>query len=443
MASKIKYKEGKFKERGSNMEALTNVLENFLMPISSWVSRNKSLQGISKGFMRILPVTILSSMFYLIANFPITGWTNWLASSGIGNYILIPYNVTMGLFALYAAFAVAYSYAQNEKCDALSTGIVSLICFLVLTPYVTDTAGALFAEGDLAYSFGWLGCKGLFVAMLIAIIVAKVYCLFEKKGWTIHMPEGVPPYVEQSFASLIPGFICAGVCGILAYELSLTSFGNIHELIYHYLQTPLTALGGSIWGYLIATVLIQLLWWFGIHGFNVVMGVMMPIFLGIDMARMAGETTNPIGMSLMTVVGQSTVCCCIIMLFFCKSKQLKQIGKIATPAAIFNIGEPIVFGVPNVLNPYMFIPTVLLVPIVTNLFFYLGFVSGIVTPLSGAQVSMQVPVVLYGLVQGNWMVALWQALAIPLGVILFLPFYKMYDKTLVAKEKELEAQKND
>ncbi|MFR2503601.1 MAG: PTS sugar transporter subunit IIC, partial [Coprobacillus cateniformis] len=62
---------------------------------------------------------------------------------------------------------------------------------------------------------------------------------------------------------------------------------------------------------------------------------------------------------------------------------------------------------------------------------------------SGAQVSMQVPVVLYGLVQGNWMVALWQALAIPLGVILFLPFYKMYDKTLVAKEKELEAQKND
>ena len=89
MDSKIKYKEGKFKERGSNMEALTNVLENFLMPISSWVSRNKSLQGISKGFMRILPVTILSSMFYLIANFPITGWTNWLASSGIGNYILI------------------------------------------------------------------------------------------------------------------------------------------------------------------------------------------------------------------------------------------------------------------------------------------------------------------------------------------------------------------
>jgi len=423
------------------METLTNILEKFLMPISTWVSNNKSLQGISKGFMRILPVTILSSLFYLIANFPITAWTDWLTSSGIGNYILIPYNVTMGLFALYATFAIAYSYAQNEKCDALSTGIISLICFFVLTPYATDVDGILFAKGDLSYSFGWLGCKGLFVAMIIAIVVAKIYCLFEKNGWTFHMPEGVPPYVEQSFASLIPGFICAGLCGIIAYAFSLTSFGNVHQLIYHYLQIPLTALGGSIWGYLIATVLIQLLWWFGIHGFNVVMGVMMPIFLGIDMARLAGETTNPIGMSLMTVVGQSTICCCIVMLFFCKSKQLKQIGKIATPAALFNIGEPIVFGVPNVLNPYMFIPTVILVPIITNLFFYFGFVSGIVTPLSGAQVSMQVPVVLYGLVQGNWMVALWQALAIPLGVVLFLPFYKMYDQTLIEQEQTLEKEK--
>lgn len=419
------------------MNVLTACLEKFLMPISSWVTNNKALQGISKGFMRILPVTIISSLFYLIANFPITSWTNWLNAQGLTKFILIPYNITMGLFALYAVFAIAYCYVENEKQDALSAGIIALICFFIVTPYVNDEAGKLFAQGELGYGFGYLGCKGLFVAMIVAIICAKGYCLFERKGWTIKMPEGVPPYVEKSFASLIPGFLLAAVFGIISYLFSLTAFNSVHELIYHYLQIPLTALGGSLTGYLIATVLIQLLWWFGIHGFNVVASVMMPIWLGIDMARLAGETTNPFGMSMMTVVGQSTICCCIVMIFFCKSKQLKQIGKTATPAAIFNIGEPIVFGVPNVLNPYMFIPTVLLVPLVTNLFFYFGFASGIVTPLSGAQVSMQVPVILYGLVQGNWMVALWQALAIPLGVILMLPFYKMYDQTLLKKEQEM------
>lgn len=412
------------------MEKFTSLVEKVLMPISTKISANKSLQGVAKGFMRILPVTMIGSMFYLIGNFPITAWTNWLASSKIGDFVIIAYNVTMGIFALYAAFAIAYSYVEAQKGDAFSAGIISLISFFVVTPYTTNKAG------EMLYNFNWLSCKGLFVAIIVATVVAKLCVFIDKKGWTIKMPDGVPPYVERSFASLVPGFVSAALFTIIAYLFSLSSFGNVHELIFHFLQTPLYALGGSLGGYLIATMIIQLLWWFGIHGFNVVSAVMMPIWLGIDAARLAGETTSPFGMSMMTVVGQSTICCCIIMIFFCKSKQLRQVGKVATPAAVFNIGEPIVFGVPNVLNPYMFIPTVILVPLVTNLFFYFGFASGIVTPLSGAQVSMQVPVILYGLVQGNWMVALWQALAIPLGVILFLPFYKMYDKTLLAKEKE-------
>lgn len=415
------------------MDKFTTALEGFLMPISTKITANKSLQAVAKGFMRILSVTIIGSIFYLIANFPITSWTNFLESSGISKYILIGYNVSLGLIAVYSAFTIAYCYASNEKKDALGIGITSLICFFIITPYTS------LESGDLSYSFGWLGSKGLFLAIITAIIVAKICVLCEEKNWKIKMPEGVPPYVEKSFAALIPAFLSAAVFSIVAYLFSLTTYGNAHEFIYTLLQKPLTALGGNIWGYLLATVLVQLLWWFGIHGFNVVMSVLMPIFLGIDMARLAGQTTNPIGMSLMTVVGQSTICCCIVMIFFCKSKQLKSIGKLATPAAIFNIGEPIVFGVPNVLNPYMFIPTVLLVPIVTNLFFYFGFTSGIVTPLSGAQIPMQMPVILYGIVQGNWMVALWQALAIPLGIILYLPFYKMYDKTLV--QKELEAEK--
>ncbi|MGM9941963.1 MAG: PTS sugar transporter subunit IIC [Bulleidia sp.] len=420
------------------MEKFTSMIENLLMPLSNWVSRNRSLQAISKGFMSILPVTIISSLFYLAANFPVTAWTDMLVRTGLQDYILIPYNVTMGLFALYAAFAVAYQYAQAERADALSAGILSLINFFCLTPYVNDIGGVLFAQGGYAYSFDWLGCKGLFVAMIIAVITGKVFCLFEKKGWVIHLPDGVPPYVEKSFASLIPGTIMAFVCMIIAWLFAQTSFGSVHQLIYTYLQTPLTVIGGSLPGYLFSQVLIQLLWWFGIHGFNVVAGIIMPIFLSIDAARMAGETMNPIGMSLMTVVGQSSVAVVLILMFFCKSRQLREVGKVAAPAAVFNIGEPIVFGVPNVLNPYMLIPSVFLVPIVTNLFFYFGFVSGIVTPLSGAQVSMQVPVILYGLIQGNWMVALWQALAIPLAMILYLPFYKAYDNRLLKEEKERE-----
>ncbi len=415
------------------MDKLTKALEKVLMPISAKISGNKSLQAVAKGFISILTVTLVGSIFYLIGNFPVPAWTNFLTNAGLTNYILIPYNVTIGLLAVYTAFTISYAYVTAEKGDAFSAGIVSLISFFIVTPFVTNE------NGELLYNFNWLGSKGLFVAIIVAVIVAKICVFIEKKGWTIKMPEGVPPYVGKAFACLAPGFVCSLLFGIVAYVFALTSFGSVHQFIFNYLQIPLYALGGSLIGYLLGQVLIQLLWWFGIHGFNVVGSVMMPIWLGIDAARLAGESSSPFGMSMMTAVGQSTVSVVIVLMFFCKSKQLKQLGKVAAPAAVFNIGEPVVFGVPNVLNPYMFIPTVILVPLVTNLFFYFGFASGIVPPLSGAQVSMQVPVVLYGLVQGNWILALWQLLAIPLAVVLFMPFYKMYDKTLVDREQETES----
>ena len=161
------------------MEKINSLVEKILLPFSAWVNSNKSLQAVSKGFMSILPVTIISSLFYLIANFPISAWTDWLAASGLSRFVLIPYNVTMSLFAIYAAFSIGYAYANNEGEDGLSSGILSLINFLIVTPYIIDEAG------ELSYGFGWLGCKGLFVAMIVSVITAKVFVLFQKKGWVI------------------------------------------------------------------------------------------------------------------------------------------------------------------------------------------------------------------------------------------------------------------
>ena len=82
------------------MEKINSLVEKILLPFSAWVNSNKSLQAVSKGFMSILPVTIISSLFYLIANFPISAWTDWLAASGLRRCVLIPYRVTMRLFAI-------------------------------------------------------------------------------------------------------------------------------------------------------------------------------------------------------------------------------------------------------------------------------------------------------------------------------------------------------
>lgn len=417
------------------MDVLTNQLEKVLLPIAEKISGNKYLQAISAAFLALFPVTITGSIFYLIANFPIVAFTKWLAAIGLQPIISIVPTVTLNLMAVYTVFLIAYRLAEYNKIDPLASAVIALICFFVVTPFDISS------KGVTSYNFQWLGSSGLFVAIIVGLLSTSIITWVIGKNWVIKLPEGVPPFVEKSFSSLIPAFFAVTFFVIIAGIFKATSFGNIHQLIFKFLQTPLMALGGSFGAYLIATVLIQLLWWFGIHGFNVVGSVMIPIWISLDMKRLAEiqagqHVTTYMGMSFLTAVGQSTFAILLTVLLFAKSNQLKGIAKIGIPAAIFNIGEPMVFGLPTVLNPFMFIPTVLLIPIITNVFMYLGFVTGIVPPLSGAQIPMQMPVVLYGLVQGNWMLAIWQLLEIPLAMILVYPFVKLYDKHILKNEKE-------
>lgn len=406
------------------------------MPIAEKISGNKYLQAISFAFLALFPVTIIGSIFYIIANFPIISFTKWLSVTGLRSVISIVPMVTLSLIAVYTVFLIGYKLAEFNKIDVLPSGSISLICFFIVTPLDLATKDS---STITSYNFEWLGTKGLFVAIIVGLLTTSIITWVIEKNWTIKLPEGVPPYVEKSFASIIPAFIAVTFFTIVAGLFKATSFGDIHQFIFTFLQKPLLSLGGSFSTYLLATVLIQLLWWFGIHGFNVVGSVMIPILVALDMNRLAEmqagkPITSFIGMSFLTAVGQGIFAILLTLYMFAKSNQLKETAKIGIPAAIFNIGEPMVFGLPTVLNPFMFIPTVILIPIVTNVFFYLGFVSGIVPPLSGVQIPMQMPIILFGLVQGNWMLALWQLLSIPLTMVIVYPFVKLYDKQILKNE---------
>lgn len=416
-------------------------LEKYLQPISNKVATQKDLNAISAGLTRFLPVTIIGSIFYLLANFPVTSWIDFLKDIGIYNALMVPYNVTFGVMSIYTVFFIAYSFAQKLNLDALSVGIVSLISFFVLTPVAADESGAL------SYSFQYLGSAGLFVSILVAILVARVYSFIVKKNWVIKMPEGVPPFVEKSFSSLIPAIIITLLSSVIAYIFTLTSYGSIHALIYQILQKPLLGMGSSFAAFLVAYMIMQLLWWFGIHGFNVVGAVMLPIWLGLDTQRLAdiqaGEhVSNFVGMAFMDSLGSPALAIALVFLWMAKSKQLKSVSKIALPAAVFNIAEPVNFGIPTVLNAILFIPVVILIPLVLNVALYVCMATGIIPVLTGVQVPHNVPMVLFGLVQGNWQLALWQLLSIPVSMALVYPFAKVYDKQLTqkAEQEELKAQ---
>jgi cellobiose PTS system EIIC component len=253
------------------------------------------------------------------------------------------------------------------------------------------------------------------------------------------MPDGVPPSVSKTFVALFPAFLVILVVWILRLLIENTSFETLHNVVGELLQKPLSALGGSLFGALIAVFLVQLLWSTGLHGAAIVGGVMGPIWLAqTDANRIALQA----GHAIPNIVTQqffdifiylggsgSTIAFALMMLFMAKSQQAKQLGKLAIGPGIFNINEPITFGAPIVLNPLLIIPFVL-TPLVLVLTTYIGMSTGFAPKTAGIAVPWTTPPIIGGYLAtgGNIRGALMQVINLAVAFAIYYPFFRMWDK---------------
>ena len=356
--------------------------------------------------------------------------------------VVLPSKLTVDLIALYTVVAIAYAFTKQEGYDGIAGGISALLSFMIVTPLAQITT-----KDDkiiTAISMDWLGAKGLFVAMFVAIIASLLFVWFTKKGWVIKMPEGVPPMVSQSFSSLVPIFITGTIFLLIAYIFSLTSFGSIHNLIYTFVAAPLQAVGGSFGGMIVFTIALHILWFFGIHGGNVVNSVANPILIPLALENLANfqagiAPTNIYSAAFKNTYqfggGGMTIALALLMIFVAKSNRFKSLGKLTLPANLFYINEPIIFGTPIVLNTTILIPFVL-APLVTQILAYVLTAVGILPILIGYQIPWTMPPIISGFIQGGWRVALFQLFSIFLTFAIYYPFFKVLDKQACLEEQK-------
>ena len=423
------------------MQKFMDSIEKIMLPIGMRLGENKYLKAINKGFMRILPLTIFGSIFTLVASFPITAWTNWLSEVGLNSWLSLPSKLSIDLISLFSVMAIAYSFTEQEGYDGFAGGLVGLVGFLLVTPLANITT--IEEKVITAISMDYLGAKGLFVAMIVGIVAAVLFIQFTKKGVVIKMPEGVPPNVANSFSSLIPMFLIGGIFLLVAYLFSLTSYGNIHSLIYTTIAKPLQSVGGSLTGALVFAIVLHLLWFFGIHGGNIVNSISNPFLLPLALENLATYQAGGTPEHIYTTAFKNTynfggagmtISLCLLMIFVAKSQRYKALGKLALPANVFYINEPIIFGTPMVLNTTMLI-AFLLSPIIIILLAYGLTVVGVLPVLIGYQIPWTMPPVVSGFIQGGWRVALFQVVSLALTAGIYYPFFKMIDKQAYMEEQ--------
>ena len=425
-------------------------MDKFLEKIVGFTQK-RYMKVLMDGFMSIAAVSIAGSLFNLIKSIPIGAWQTFLATSGLGTLLSIPVSITSDLMAIYVVFAMAYCLAKSFNRDGFAAGIIAFGSFMILTPLTASSTAVDPATGERlvttvqnAISLSAVGSQGIFLAIIVGLLSARLYVFFLDRGWKIKMPDSVPSNVASMFENMLPGGATFIVFLAIRYGMSLTSFGTAQALIYGILQAPLMKVGGGFGGLLIYMVMIKIFWLFGIHGGMLVNSAMYPIMAAATAANQSAFAAGLPAPYPERAYG-SAVCAGIgllalnLLMFIAKSKQFKALAKIALPTSLFNITEPMMFGTPMIMNVILGIPFILS-PVISVLLTRLVMTIGLVAWPTGASSNMFIPRPIgMALLNAHWTGFVWGLVLIVINMALYYPFFLVADKRALAQEKESEA----
>ena len=427
-------------------------LESVLMPLAEKIGKNKYLIAVRDGFLLSMPLLIVGSFFLLIANFPIPGWSAfWARFFGEDwvSYFAKPTDATFSIMAILAVVGIGYSFAEQMNVDKLFGAASAMVSWFLIMPYEVLLEGGGSVKG---IPLDWVGSKGIFVGIICAFLSIHIYAWVNKKGWVIKMPEGVPPTVVKSFAALIPAGVSMLVFFVINIVFAMTPFHSAFDFIFTILQVPLLKLGNTLPAMVIAYIFLHLFWFFGVNGGSVVAAVFNPILQTLSAENLAAyQAGAPIPniicqqfQDLFATFGGcgSALSLMIAMLLFCRSKRIRELGKLSLVPGLFGINEPIVFGLPIVLNPMILIPF-MLVPTINIVISYICMSIGLVPLCSGVAIPWTMPVVLSGFLSTGWQGAVLQLVLLVLGIFVYMPFIKMMDKQYLADEAKATAAQDD
>ncbi|AGF57029.1 PTS system cellobiose-specific IIC component [Clostridium saccharoperbutylacetonicum] len=428
------------------MNQFMSTLEKYIIPLANKLQANNIIQSISTGMMAMMPIMMVGAFASLLKGLPINVYQQFLTSSHLADLLNTIINVTNNMLALYAAFSIANTYTTRQEKDGFAAGLISLMSFFIVTPMLITGEGYSTVTN---LPLTWLGSTGLFTAIIIAILASKIYVFILDKNLVIKLPEGVPEFVSKAFVSIIPGVLIVSVFALIAYVVQFTSFKNLHQVIYGLIQLPLQGIGGSVWAALLVYVLIGLCWFFGVHGMAIIM-VVAPLWMAADAENMAAVSNGVANSNLPHIItfnwigavatcggAGATIGLVILLTYFSKSKQYKALGKMVLIPSLFNINEPVVFGLPCMLNPVLFIPF-LFTPVLLIALAYVLTVMGILPISNGIGAPIGTPLVITGLFNGGWRLALYQVVSIFISLAIYYPFFKIIDKRAFEEEKAAE-----
>ncbi len=427
------------------MQGILVILEEKFVPIAAKIGGQKHLVAIRDAFAGLMPLVLVGAFAVLLNNVFFVPWSLlagyiggehpfivW-ANSNVAPLFSLMESGTFSILALALVFSLGYNRAAVENKDTLSTGLINVSAFILL--------GALSRNNpDVASWVGnFLAAQGIFIALVVGLITPEVYFAIVRKNWVIKMPDTVPPAVARGFSAVIPGFIAVFVWAVVGYFFNVAAGMSIFTWFETNISSALMAMGQNIFAILAVSTLIPLFWFFGLHGANILEAFMSPIYgtLGLQNIDLYGRGITAVGSGANELAvwvrgswdayvfmggSGATLPLIAAILLYSKLTEQKEIAKLGLAPGIFMINEPVLFGLPIVLNPIYFIPFIIVQPVLTVVA-YVATTAGFAGPIVNSVPWTTPPVLNAFLATNGSMGAVVVALInLALAFVIYLPF---------------------
>ncbi|MFS0783278.1 PTS sugar transporter subunit IIC [Bacillus sp. 1P06AnD] len=441
---------------------MMNFMEKYILPGATKLGNQRHLLAIRDALIGMLAITMVGAFAVLINNLgeAIKPYNKMMLAIFGDNYRQLGGDIWFGTLAFMTIFAVVgigYKLARSYNDDGFEAMLVALSCFFVVSPSVANITLTIQGKavtgtsGDF-FAISYVNSTALFTGIIVSLLATELFVRLSRvKYLVIKLPDGVPPAVSRSFAKLFPGMITIFAFGLVSLLFRMVTNGEyFHDWINRILVSPLTNSADSLPFALALALLIHLFWMLGLHGPNILGGITTPLFtkLGNENIDMyAAKVTDMDKYHVMAgpffdafvFLGGSGATLGLLISLWIASKKRKQMVALGMPPGIFQINEPVLFGMPIVLNPIWAIPFIL-TPLVLTAISFIAVSTHIVYPVV-TTIPWVTPAVFGGFLAtgGHVSGAVLAAVNLIISIVIYFPFVMIQERM---DQKKLNEAKN-
>lgn len=447
------------------MDSVISRFEQVMMPLANRISGNRYLLAMRDAFSMLLPFIIVGSFFGIIEWVVLDPWGTIMGEDGLNlgqaltglsgeaykasGFVAVMQmlqglcnnvvTVGFGIFSFLLVAAFSYRLGGIWGGDKFATALTSMGAFIIMTPQqVTGKAGDVMG----AFSLDYFGNKAVLTSIIVATAASWLFVKLSKnEKIRIKMPDTVPPAVSKSFAVLVPVFITLSLFTVFATILSQAQFLDkkaLNDLIYAVIQAPLMGFSQGIGFSILYQGIAWFFWWFGIHGHNVTAAIQNMVYMPAQLANQAGDAAYIFSNGFFEAGLMHIMGLLIAIFLFSKRDSWRAVAKLGFPAMLFNIQEPIAFGLPIVLNPILLVPYIL-APLANTVVGWLAISAGLV-PVFKYVVPWTMPLFFGGTIgTGSVMGGVLQLVWLLMDIVIYAPFVIAANKM---KDEEIDEEES-